>query len=76
MSGVHTAWRLLKNIGLVVLVISYFLGLLQKPLILFFLTFAMTGISYSSGLLRLTTPTLWLLSIQQCGVFWIGSSLE
>ena len=75
-AGGHTAWGLLKNEGLVVFIISCLLGLLQKPLVLLLLALAVTGVGYSGGLLWLTTPALWLLSIQQCGVFRIGSSLE
>jgi len=71
----HTAWRLLENVRLVVLIIGCLLGLLQEPLIFLLLALAVTSVGYSRGLLRLATPAFWLLSIQQCGVFGIGSSL-
>lgn len=72
----HTAWGLLKNEGLVVFIISCLLGFFQELLILLLLALAVTGISYSRGLLWLTAPAFWLLGIQQCSVFGVGSSLE
>jgi hypothetical protein len=72
----HTARGVLENEGLVVLIISCLHGFLQELLVLVLLLLAVAGVGYSSGLLWLTTPALWLLSIQQCGILGIGSSLE